>query len=169
MRPWPWTLNFGGDGRWFATRAEAEAALAEGIAAGRRNIDVGCFQINLRWHGSAFPAPQAMFAPDANAGYAARFLADLHAETGDWPAAAGAFHSRTAVHADRYRARFETILAGLGRAAGPAPDARAGRRFNPYPLLLPGGTPAGGSLFPPGAPPALRLIAAPRAPLWTEG
>ena len=35
-------------------------------------------------------------------------------ETGDWVLAAGAYHSGTVEHAERYSSRFEQILADLG-------------------------------------------------------
>ncbi len=28
-RPWPWTVNFGGDGKWFDSAAEAEASVTK--------------------------------------------------------------------------------------------------------------------------------------------
>lgn len=113
FRPWPWTVNMEGKGVWFDTRAEAEGFALDGFEAGARSFDIGCFQINWRWHGTAFASVEAAFDPLTNARYAASFLADLYAETGAWTAAAGAYHSRTAKHADRYAARFARILASL--------------------------------------------------------
>ncbi len=112
LEPWPWTVNMEGKGAWFETRAEAEAHVAREQARGARSFDVGCFQINHRWHGEAFASVHAMFDPRANADYAARFMAELHAETGDWGRAAGFYHSRTPEFFTRYRTRFERILAG---------------------------------------------------------
>ncbi|PWK59807.1 lytic transglycosylase domain-containing protein [Roseicyclus mahoneyensis] len=114
IEPWPWTLNMGGDGRWHDSEASALAAARQAIAGGRRNIDIGCFQINYHWHGAAFADPSRMLDPVENARYAARFLRDLHAELGDWTAAAGAFHSRNPDHAARYLARYREISAALG-------------------------------------------------------
>ncbi|MFQ5624551.1 MAG: transglycosylase SLT domain-containing protein [Paracoccaceae bacterium] len=114
---WPWTVNMQGEGRWFETRAAALAYTKRGFDAGARSFDVGCFQINYRWHGGAFPSIDAMFDPDTNAVYAARFLSGLFAETGSWSAAAGAYHSRTAELAARYRSRFDRILARLDGGA----------------------------------------------------
>ncbi|HEX9858042.1 MAG TPA: lytic transglycosylase domain-containing protein, partial [Paracoccaceae bacterium] len=45
LRPWPWTVNQGGDGQWFATREEALAHAAAALEAGKRNLDLGCFQL----------------------------------------------------------------------------------------------------------------------------
>ncbi|MEM8789576.1 MAG: transglycosylase SLT domain-containing protein [Pseudomonadota bacterium] len=121
-RPWPWTVNMEGEGRWFSTPEEALAYVRAHHARGARSYDVGCFQINYRWHGQEFASVEQMFDPNQNALYAARFLRDLYAEKGSWGAAAGAYHSRTPKFATRYRARFERILARLGGADLPAPS-----------------------------------------------
>lgn len=107
--PWPWTVNMEGAGHFFDTFAEARSYVAKEYARGARSFDVGCFQINYRWHGEAFDSIDQMFEPLANAMYAARFLGELYAETGSWNAAAGAYHSRTKVYADRYTARFASV------------------------------------------------------------
>ncbi|WP_367646990.1 lytic transglycosylase domain-containing protein [Ruegeria arenilitoris] len=113
LQPWPWTVNLNGRGFWFNTEIEAKSYLFEVFKSGARSFDVGCFQINYRWHGKAFRSIDAMFDPDKNATYAARFLKQLYIELGSWPAAAGAYHSRTPELADAYSARFQTILAQL--------------------------------------------------------
>lgn len=154
-RPWPWALNIGGHGQWFATRAKAEQALTEAIARGTRSIDIGCFQINLHWHGGAFASPEAMLSPRDNAAHAARLLAGHHADAGDWILAAGAYHSRTTAIAARYRVRFAAHLAALAGAYGarqaataPVPAARAPRRLHDFPLFRAGQGAAAGSLVP---------------------
>ncbi len=115
-RPWAWTVNMEGKGRWFDSRGEALEWVRENHARGARSYDIGCFQINYRWHGEAFDSVEAMFDPDQNASYAARFIKALHAETGSWTAAAAYYHSRTPKYANRYKERFEQILAKLDAA-----------------------------------------------------
>lgn len=114
LRPWPWAVNVEGKGFWFDGRAEALAFVKAQMQLGKRSFDVGCFQINYRWHGHAFPSVEAMFDPEVAATYAAQFLRSLHHERGSWPLAAGAYHSLTPHYANIYRARFERILAGIG-------------------------------------------------------
>jgi len=109
VRPWAWSANAEGEGTWFDDPQSAVAFAEDRVAAGRPNIDIGCFQINYRWHGENFRSVAQMFDPLENARYAARFVRQLHDELGDWRRAAGAFHSRTTVHADRYLARFDTL------------------------------------------------------------
>ncbi len=117
VRPYPWAINREGQGHWFDSREQALDFARESLAAGRRSFDVGCVQINYRWHGHAFPSIEDMFDPEWTATYAAQFLRTLYEERGDWSAAAGAYHSLTPDLAQIYRARFDRLLAGLDPAA----------------------------------------------------
>jgi len=121
FRPWPWTVNMEGKGEWFDSYEEAYGYVRKHHARGARSYDVGCFQINYRWHGEHFASLEEMLDPDVNAAYAARFLTELHAELGDWSRAAGAYHSRTPHFASRYRTRFDRIRARLGEHSETAP------------------------------------------------
>lgn len=115
MTIWPWSMNIEGRGVRFDTRAEAETYLSNELAQGTRSIDVGCLQINLRWHPDAFPTPADGFDPVRSADYAARFLRGLYAETGDWMQAAGRYHSATPKYKTIYLAGIERQLAKIGR------------------------------------------------------
>ncbi len=92
---WPWAVNAAGVGRIFDDRTAAMGWVRERQAAGISSIDVGCMQINLHWHPTAFASLEQGFDPVANVDYAARFLRSLYAESGNWMQAAGAYHSRT--------------------------------------------------------------------------
>ncbi|MGI9395734.1 MAG: lytic transglycosylase domain-containing protein [Boseongicola sp.] len=147
LRAWPWTVNMEGAGKWFDDRSAAQAYVDVHAGRGARSFDVGCFQLNYRWHGDAFASIEEMFDPQANADYAANFLRELYSEFGDWPRAAGAYHSRTPKFARKYQARFERIRKTLGEPMHPplAPEAiepqsipNAGNReprLNTFPLL----------------------------------
>jgi hypothetical protein len=136
LRPSPWAINREGKGHWFRSREEALAFARESVAAGRPSFDVGCVQINYRWHGHAFPSIEAMLDPEWTATYAAQFLRTLYEERGSWSEAAGAYHSLTPQFANAYRARFDRLLADLrpieldapAVAALPAAATRAERR-----------------------------------------
>ena len=170
VRPWPWTVNMEGAGHWFDSRDEALSFASRRFRQGARSFDVGCFQINFKWHGQAFASIDEMFDPMANGRYAADFLNRLHDELGDWNKAAGAFHSRTEKYARKYRKTFEGYRAayleedGRAPAASRAPSrgqARSGGltrpgtpRVNAFPLLTGAGSTGGmGSLVPLGAAP----------------
>lgn len=147
-RPWPWTVNLAGDGRWLDTAAAAEALVGEALGQGLTNIDLGCFQLNYRWHATAFASVTEMLDPDTNALYAAEYLAQHHAKSGDWASAAAAYHSATPEHADRYRARFEAAWSGLDEDPLPESPAATVVRMNRFPLLLAGHSGSRGSLVP---------------------
>ena len=136
LRPWPWTANAEGRGHWFATRDEARTFARQLLDRGQRLFDLGCFQINWRWHGQEFTRPEDLLDPLTAARYAARHLAALHAEFGSWEAAAGAYHSRTPQHAARYRTRFAAVRARLNATDARA-DARASPPTGPRPVLQP--------------------------------
>ena len=166
-RPWPWTVNMEGKGVWFDDPQEALDYARKHHARGARSFDVGCFQINYRWHGNAFQSIEHMFDPTSNAHYAARFLKSLHDEFGNWTKAAGAYHSRTPKFARKYEARFERFLArATSEPSRPTEPPRtvasaARRSADSYPLFRAGATPgAAGSLVPLAASPAFgRFIA----------
>lgn len=113
VRPYPWAINREGKGHWFETREEALAFAKQSLADGRKSFDVGCVQINYRWHGHAFPTIEDMFNPEFTATYAAQFLRNLHDERQSWSEAAGAYHSLTPDLAAIYRKRFDALLASL--------------------------------------------------------
>lgn len=51
---WPWTVTSGPQNWFFPNRDEALAHTRKLQAKGVRNIDVGCMQVNLGYHGHAF-------------------------------------------------------------------------------------------------------------------
>ena len=114
VNPWPWTVNMEGEGRWFATQQDALAYTQGNFARGARSFDVGCFQINYRWHHENFRSISDMFDPQINATYAAKYLKSLYEETGTWVKAAGYYHSRTPEYSNRYQARFNQYMASIG-------------------------------------------------------
>lgn len=146
--PWPWTVNMEGDGHWFDTRAAALQFAEQRHATGSTSFDVGCFQINFHWHGDNFPSISAMFDPDLNAHYAARFLTELYEELGSWDAAVGAYHSRTERYASRYLRIYHGHLAGLGGRPEMPLHGERRAQSNGYPLLQPGDASSLGSLVP---------------------
>lgn len=159
-RPWPWTVNFGGDGRWFDSAVEAETEAAAALDLGATNVDLGCFQLNYRWHAEGFASLADMLDPVQNATYAAEYLAQHFARTGDWALAAAAYHSSTPEFAEAYRAKFEAALAEAGGAPVPTALPGAIARENRFPLLVAGSAGARGSLVP-SSPGGLRLIGTP--------
>lgn len=150
LAPWPWAINQAGEEHWFASRDEAMTYVSQTLEQGIRNVDLGCFQVNHRWHAKGFTSLAAMIDPLENALYAARLLKSLYARHGDWSKAAGAYHSGTPEFAARYREKFDAIFASLGnQSALPAPTyAALVPRQNSFPLLQRVARGSGGSLVP---------------------
>ncbi|QDY70341.1 lytic transglycosylase domain-containing protein [Qingshengfaniella alkalisoli] len=147
-KPWPWTINIAGRGIWLDDRSALLSIARDTLGAGEHSFDLGCFQVNYRWHGAQFASLEQMVDPVQNALYAARFLERLHDETGDWTLAAGRYHSRTEQHAARYRTLYSQHVSQLDEPAG---------RLNSF-ALLQGGAVRMGSLVPVDRTDARRLI-----------
>lgn len=149
LRSWPWTLNEAGSSHWFDSRVAALDYLAAATDSGVTNVDIGCFQINYRWHSAAFPSLEAMMDPEQNALYAAQLVKDHMTRTNDWIAAAGAYHSGTPDVADRYLNRFVAIYE---KVSPDTPDsdfvAQGQSRTNEFPLLQGKASYSAGSIVP---------------------
>lgn len=124
VEPWPYAANAAGEGHLFPSRSDAIGYVTDRLRSGIRSIDVGCFQINLHHHPTAFASLEEAFDPDANARYAAHFLKALYAEAGSWEAAVGRYHSATPGLGDTYRAAVLGRWGGRGNATT-AVSARA--------------------------------------------
>lgn len=135
-RPWPWTIDVDGQGHFFATKAEAVAAVRALQDLGIQSIDVGCLQINLMYHPNAFASIEQAFDPTANAAYAARFLVALHARDDDWTHAVASYHSETPSLGAAYRAKVMAIWK-RGGLATPLETALADPRRAAYADFLP--------------------------------
>jgi hypothetical protein len=121
LAPWPWTIDAAGAGEFLASAEAAVAAVQALQQRGLRNIDVGCFQVNLEQHPDAFATLSAAFDARANADYAAGFLATLRQRTGSWEAAVAAYHSAAPTLGIPYRGLVFAQWAGAAsRADAPA-------------------------------------------------
>lgn len=152
LRPWPWAVNQAGTSHWFDTPEEATDFVAGAMQEGYSNLDLGCFQLNLRWHGENFPTVEDMFDPVNNADYAARFLVENHERTGNWVDAVAAYHSTRPEDAAAYVERVEAILQDLRDSGGPSADAFTQtaeiQKENRFPLLRSGTSSGLASLVP---------------------
>lgn len=115
VAPWPWTVNVDGAGRYFDSKAEAEAFVRLAQSSGAQDVDVGCFQISLLYHPDAFTSLDEAFDPVANANYAAGFLNQLKTETGSWNTAIADYHSALPDLGLPYQRRVLAAWHGLGR------------------------------------------------------
>ena len=117
LRPWPWTLNVHGDGRFYPSRRAATLALREALATGRRSVDIGLMQVNWRYHQKALGELDEALAPYRNLRVAAAILTTCYKSRRDWWAAVGCYHAPNNPHrAERYRERVRTIWHGIAGA-----------------------------------------------------
>lgn len=89
----PYTLNIEGRSSFNETLADALLAFEDARKRGARLIDIGCMQINFRWHGNQFASVTEMFDPAHNVDYAARFLRDLKSREGSWTMAVARYNA----------------------------------------------------------------------------
>ena len=106
---WPWVFNQGGRGHFFKTKEEAIQAVRLLLARGIRNIDVGCMQVNLRFHPRAFTSLEEAFDPLSNMAYGAHFLKQLQRSGRSWREALADYHSTDDDRGIAYRRRVEAI------------------------------------------------------------
>ena len=109
VKGWPWATNNRGKGKYFQKREEALKYIKKVIASGDHNIDVGCMQINYRWHGKAFTSLEQMIDPAYNIPYAAQFLSTLYERHGNWDKAIRYYHSGNSKYNRPYLARVKKV------------------------------------------------------------
>jgi soluble lytic murein transglycosylase-like protein len=89
----PFDMNV--DGRTVASSSlnEALAKFNAERAKGAQLIDIGCMQINHRWHAADFHSVTDMFDPERNVRYAANFLKELRQREGSWTLAVARYNA----------------------------------------------------------------------------
>jgi hypothetical protein len=117
---WPWTVRSGPDSFYLPSKEVALGKVRELRATGRSNIDVGCMQINLGYHGEAFASLEEAVDPINNVAYAARFLKQLREQTRSWAGATGRYHNADQDRGQAYRARVYRLWRELRRRQGEA-------------------------------------------------
>lgn len=122
-RPWPWSLSIDHKPHFFPTREAAFSSFIREVehmadSGIRKQLGVGLFQIEYRYHSHRFESPGQMLDPYANARVAAEIFSEgLTAAGGDVWEAVGLFHSNTPQLAQAYQQRVAKRLVGLaGRA-----------------------------------------------------
>jgi soluble lytic murein transglycosylase-like protein len=89
----PYDMNIDGQAVHSASLAEAMARFAQAKGRGAKFIDIGCMQINQRFHGADFRSLSEMFDPVRNVEYAANFLKALKAQEGSWTLAVARYNA----------------------------------------------------------------------------
>lgn len=116
-RPWPWTLNIAGEGRYFPTRLAAWRVLDATLAAGETGIDIGLMQVNWHYHRQRLGNSWLALEPEHNLNVAAEILKRCYAERGDWWRSVGCYHApNDASRANRYTERVRAAWLSVTEA-----------------------------------------------------
>jgi soluble lytic murein transglycosylase-like protein len=88
----PNALNIAGKSKFPPNAEEAIAVVLENMPE-TKLIDIGCMQLNIKYHMHKFGSLEEMIDPENNVEYAAKFLKELYAKTGSWKLAVSKYHS----------------------------------------------------------------------------
>lgn len=89
----PYDLNVDGRAVHSETLADGLAAFNSATRAGAKYIDIGCMQIDHKFHASHFHSLEEMFDPEHNVRYAAGLLKTLRAQEGTWTMAVARYNA----------------------------------------------------------------------------
>ena len=89
----PYALNIDGKTALGTDLKNAVTLFTVAKQKGAKLVDIGCMQINHRYHGDKFSSVEAMFDPVGNVDYAARFLKELRVREGNWTMAAARYNA----------------------------------------------------------------------------
>jgi hypothetical protein len=89
----PFSINVEGRAQSAASLRDALVNFESARRRGATLIDVGCMQINHRYHGKNFASVAEMFDPAKNVEYAARFLKELKGRQGTWTLAVARYNA----------------------------------------------------------------------------
>lgn len=117
-QPYPWAMNI--QGRAHYAKDPQEIVSIVNRYGSRSSIDIGCAQVNLKWHAHRFADWKSLIDPQTNADYAAYHLLELRREFGNWSRAVSAYHSRTGWRGANYAC---AVSRNYGRILG---DTRSG-------------------------------------------
>ena len=97
---WPWTLNVEGKSIYFDAKEDVINYLEKN--KDKKSIDVGCMQINTKYHMSNFSNFAQMIEPKENVKYAAIFLSKLFKRHKSWNEAISRYHSSNPHKQEKY-------------------------------------------------------------------
>ncbi len=116
MRSWPWAVraNDSNQSYYFVSKQEAVAFITKQLSRGNTNLDVGCAQINLKYHRDAFDSIHQAIEPEINIHYAAYLVAGHYHNSGrSWYKSIAYYHSKTKDIGTNYANKVLKILSKL--------------------------------------------------------
>jgi len=123
VAPWPWTIQVEGHGHYYDSSADAAREAMTFLQGGNGYVDVGCLQVDLFHHPSAFRSLEEAFNPSANIDYAAKYLAGLAQSRGSWLEAVAAYNAGDPSDGIAYLAKVLYLWKGVRLTAEAAQAA----------------------------------------------
>lgn len=93
-RPNPYAMNIAGRAYHASGTQEMASIIQSNWSRGVRSIDVGCMQINLKFHGQKFARLTDLLDSPTNVEYGASYLISLAADEGSWKQAVMSYHNK---------------------------------------------------------------------------
>lgn len=145
-RPNPYAMNIAGRSYFANGYQDMANVISANWSRGVQSIDVGCMQVNLKYHGMKFPRMTDLLDPNTNVQYGASYLISLATQAGSWKDAVMSYHnkknpSRRAWYGCKVWNNYLRIAAApsgylnCGRAPGGSSTAS---RENTRPIMLAG-------------------------------
>jgi len=79
VKPWAWAINEEGRGHYHPNKSSAWAGIQIHLASGRRSLDIGFMQVNLKWHRKRVQHLEDLLDPHTNIDLGARILSEAMA------------------------------------------------------------------------------------------
>lgn len=92
--PSPYAMNIAGRSHFARSGQEMANIISANWSRGVRSIDVGCMQINLKYHGGKFPRLTDLLNSTTNVEYGASYLIRLATASGSWKDAVMSYHNK---------------------------------------------------------------------------
>jgi hypothetical protein len=102
---WPWTINIKGKGKFFETKDLVLKYVENYLKKGKKNIDMGCMQVNYMYHPKAFNNLSLAFDPETNVKWSANLIKSLYEKYGSYREAVGYYHSYRTSKKNKYSSK----------------------------------------------------------------
>ena len=102
---WPWTVNVKGIGKFFDSKDLVLRFVDTHLKQGKKNIDMGCMQVNYMYHPNAFTNLSLAFDPEENVKWSASLIKNLYHKYGSYKEAVGYYHSYRTLKKNKYSAK----------------------------------------------------------------
>lgn len=123
--PHPYAMNINGRSVYAGSREEAVGRLRDSAGRLISKATVGCMQLSVYHHRSAFKPVERILDPEHNVGYAARYLRRLHDEMGSWTAAVARYNGASYERTQAYVCKVWRHLSALDAASAEILDVKS--------------------------------------------